>query len=559
MNQYDLKFIADADSELYIDGEYITQLTRGGIFKISLSEGEYIIQAKTKNPKIRFKDIIALNSNKVIDISFTKMLDSNQSLRSCLKLEKYKDLDTGKYGYIDSESKVVVIPAKYQYVSPFYFGLALVQYHSTYGFIDSSGAFVIEPLYESARSVTKHSSDSFPSYYILTNDGKDGILNHDLKWIVSLDEGYKVNNYYQLAEKSKSSVYFVFENNEGLFAIHNGVRFITKFIYSEVVFNDDCFVCEIPSTDHPAFNKYCIWNIVDGRVSMSSSSIKFLKKSPKFNKSGFAYIEGVDRTGWIDKRGHFVLIPEEEYDDYGDFDGKYALVVKENKVSYVDTNNKLLIPFIYDAASPFADGRALVMKDNLFGLIDENGRELCPCIYSTFNKPGMSCMGFPLAQVSIDKKYGCIDRDGNLVIPCEYERISFIKHNVIALSDKEGTKLVNSDNDLICIIRESIKLQGFCTSYIGTGRFLKRMNSWNADDAKSCKNYLEGTFIARKNEEYGVVNHLGEIVIPFEYDGITFSTIRKYYRARKSGKIYWFNSNGELVDNVLGYSTIQMD
>ena len=57
MNQYDLKFIADAECELYIDGEYITQLKRGGIYKTSQSEGEYIIQAKTKNPKIRIKDI----------------------------------------------------------------------------------------------------------------------------------------------------------------------------------------------------------------------------------------------------------------------------------------------------------------------------------------------------------------------------------------------------------------------------------------------------------------------------------------------------------------------
>lgn len=558
MNQYDLKFIADADCELYIDGEYMTQLKRGGIYKTSLTAGEYIIQAKTKNPKIRIKDIITLNSNRVIDISFTKMLENKLDIRSILQLEKYKDADTSLFGYIDSRSEVVVIPAKFKSAEPFHLGRALVKDDSKYGFINTSGVFVVEPLYESARSVFKHSSDSFPSYYILTNDGKSGILNNDFKWIVSLDEGYKVNNYYQLADKTKSGVYFVFENNEGLLAIHNGGSFITKFAYSQVVFNDDCFVCEIPCTDYPSFNKYSIINIENGYVSIPLSP-KVLKKFPKFNKCGFAYAEGLDMKGWIDKRGDFVLIPEEEYDDYGDFDGKYALVVKEDKVSYIDTSNKLLIPFMYDAASPFTDGRALVMKDNLFGLIDENGQELCPCVYSTFNKPGMSCMGFPLAKVSIDEKHGCIDKDGNLVIPCEYEKISFIKHNIIALSNSEGTRIVNRNNELICMIREPIELRGYCTSYSGTGRFLKRMNSWNADEAMSCKYNSESSFIARANDKYGLVNYLGEIILPFEYECIVFLGTRKYYRAWKTGKSYCFNSNGEIVENFLGYSTIQMD
>lgn len=557
MNQYDLKFIADADCELYIDGEYMTQLKRGGIYKTSLSEGEYIIQAKTKNPKIRIKDIITLNSNRVIDISFTKMLENKSDVLSSLELKKYKDADTSMFGYIDSLSEVVVIPARFKSVESFHLDRALVKYDSKYGFINTSGVFVVEPLYESAHRVFKHSSDSFPSYYILKRDGKEGILRHDFKWVLSLDEGYKVDNYYQLADNA--GVYFVCKNNEGLLAIHNGSRFITKFAYSRVVvFNDNCFVCEIPRTDYPSLNEYSIINIESGNVSYQLTT-QLLKEFPRFNKSGFAYAEGVDRKGWIDKRGHYVFIPEEEYDDYGDFDGKYALVVKGNKVSYIDTNNKLLIPFVYEAASPFTDGRALVMKNSLFGLIDESGQELCPCVYSTFNKPGMSCMGFPLAQVSIDEKYGCIDKDGNLVIPCKYEKISFIKHNIIALFNSEETRIVNSNNDLICTIREPIEIKGCCTCYTGTGRFLKQMNSWNAEESMSCKYNSDSSFIACANEKYGLLNYKGEIIIPFEYNGIIFISTRKCYRAWKSGKSYCFNSNGEIIDKILDYSTIRMD
>lgn len=541
MNQYDLKFVADAESELYIDGEWIAKLSRGEIYKVTLPEGEYVIQAKTKNPLLRYKELINHIKHRVLEISFTNVVNEKLDIRRRLQLYRFIDGDTNKQGYIDVASRVIVIPAKFEYVCPFYGGMAVVQSDSKWGIINDLGSFIFQPSYSYIKPVSKEKDCHLPDYYILYNDEGDGIIDSLKNWIISPSDGIRVTNIHKCNWKN----YFICQNRANKYAIHDGDKFMTKFVFDEIICSESCFICKQNSDKESS--KYSFIRLINNSVYYSFAD--FVKLGP-FNKCGYAYAEIGNSKGWVNTSGKYVFIPKDNFDDYGDFDGKYALVSKEGKVSYIDTNDNLLLPFIYDSASPFCEGRALVMKNNLFGLIDDTGNELCPCVYTSFKKPGVSCMGFPLAQVSLDGRYGCIDRDGKVVIPCIYLKINFIKNNIIALTDDEGVHFVNNNNEVITQKSNYYLLLKNCMDYTPEKRFLRPLNSWVADSGK-CKFCKFDKLVGRKDRKCGLLNFKNEIVLPFEYryihdEGADFHY--EYYEARKPGIRYDILPNGEVID-----------
>ena len=47
--------------------------------------------------------------------------------------------------------------------------------------------------------------------------------------------------------------------------------------------------------------------------------------------------------------------------------------MKGGKCGYIDKNNEVVIPFIYDAATPFEGGEGKVKKDGRWGTIFPDG------------------------------------------------------------------------------------------------------------------------------------------------------------------------------------------
>ena len=51
----------------------------------------------------------------------------------------------------------------------------------------------------------------------------------------------------------------------------------------------------------------------------------------------------------------------------------FASVVKGGKCCYINKENEVIIPFVYDAATPFEEGEAKVKKDGRWGTILPDG------------------------------------------------------------------------------------------------------------------------------------------------------------------------------------------
>ena len=97
-----------------------------------------------------------------------------------------------------------------------------------------------------------------------------------------------------------------------------------------------------------------------------------------------------------------LLLEAIDYHDGDEEDAKSALVLNDDSASYsapsarggifrkckgsrygfVDSDNRLVAPYIYSWASDFFEGRAIVAKNGKMGVIDSNGKKVLPVIYN---------------------------------------------------------------------------------------------------------------------------------------------------------------------------------
>lgn len=220
-------------------------------------------------------------------------------------------------------------------------------------------------------------------------------------------------------------------------------------------------------------------------------------------------------------------------------DGKYGF--------YDDSNNELIVPYLYDEAPSwypgsiefydnvgmggyplgvFSDGMALVYKkDQGFGFINELGIEVIPCQYA-------SAMRFNdgLAPVSIDReKWGYINKKGNLVIEYKYYR---------ACVFHEGCSMVTN------------KINGlYKTGYINNkGTQITHLEY----DPNVNGHFNEGLAKVSQNGKYGYIDQNGTIVIPLQYEWLYYGCFDDGYAiVKKSGKCGVIDKTGKIVIDFL--------
>jgi len=85
--------------------------------------------------------------------------------------------------------------------------------------------------------------------------------------------------------------------------------------------------------------------------------------------------------------------------------------------------------FIYDNVYDFSEGLAAVKKDGKIGFIDTDGREVIPCMYEMRGEGGIEYINKTrdyefsegLVAVKLGGKWGYIDRENNMVVDAIYD------------------------------------------------------------------------------------------------------------------------------------------
>ena len=77
----------------------------------------------------------------------------------------------------------------------------------------------------------------------------------------------------------------------------------------------------------------------------------------------------------------FIELNGEEYAIRSLFNNGMMILDKDDKMGCIDTNGKVVIPFVYEGLAFTSKGNLLVKKDGKIGAIDRNGKEILPQKY----------------------------------------------------------------------------------------------------------------------------------------------------------------------------------
>ncbi len=101
---------------------------------------------------------------------------------------------------------------------------------------------------------------------------------------------------------------------------------------------------------------------------------------------------------------------------YHSDDERLRVVRKGKKWGFLDKENNIVIPIIYDYAYSFREGVTAVKKGKKWGVIDEENNIVTPFIYEEVYE-----FREGLAAVKEGNKWGFIDKENNIVIPTIYD------------------------------------------------------------------------------------------------------------------------------------------
>ena len=304
----------------------------------------------------------------------------------------------GKYGYINSQGKMVIHP-QYEIANNYKEDRALVMLNGKYGFINKKGEYIIQPKF----SYLAEFSEGLALFG--TKDNKYGYINPEGKIVIDA----KFNNASSFSDGAA-----VVQNTAKNGYIDTKGNFILqpKYLYASSFSNGlACVVFTFLPETTGYINKqgetiiqlekfpkdpitFAGTTFIEGlafkRSKDGQGSLKWVLIDTKGNRVGDLYFDEVrdfnegyasvkvgNKWGAIGKKGSFEISPQFDY--LGELSEGLIPFQSNAKQGYVDKTGKVVIQPKYDFAMPFYEGLASVDVGSVIGYIDKTGE----FVYST--------------------------------------------------------------------------------------------------------------------------------------------------------------------------------
>lgn len=288
--------------------------------------------------------------------------------------------------------------------------------------------------------------------------------------------------------------------------------------------------------------------------------------------------EGGWRYGYLDKNGETVIPLIYTWGSY--FREGMAVIERDGKRGYIDKSGTLVIPCEWDIATWFNEGLACVGKRNAdgemkYGYIDQKGALKSPLEWDSAQ---IFCNGMAIvgkADAEGNTKWGYIDTTGALKIPCEWDYAEnfseglavVVKNEEFSYIDETGAIAIHiqgkncSNAETFCDGKayvwetdEEGKYQCSTINKKGDIEASWKFKKYNANCIFGNENSL---VLANKeddqgNNKWGVVSLEEEIIIPLEFDDVSWDFrdgIIAFVKKNADGERKWgyVSETGETV------------
>ncbi|MCC6413586.1 MAG: TonB family protein [Saprospiraceae bacterium] len=239
--------------------------------------------------------------------------------------------------------------------------------------------------------------------------------------------------------------------------------------------------------------------------------------------------------------------------------GIYAQISRKTdlqtgKMGFVDASGNTLVPLEYDFL-PFQYAPKMVArKGDKRGVIDDKGQTIVPFDYHTIQ---LEKNGFALVSKDKSKQpvLGLLDSAGKVVLPLAYEYVAVLDSQLlaarlfnskeIAVFDKNGKQLFKTEGNNA--------MPGFGDSTVliqKANRTTYWVNLRGAiiTPAKYAKTeWSDGDYFIVYQNNFGVLNDLGDTVVPFLYRGIKPLNKGHFAATDSSYRNFLLNNRGQIL------------
>lgn len=213
-------------------------------------------------------------------------------------------------------------------------------------------------------------------------------------------------------------------------------------------------------------------------------------------------------------------------------------VKKNGKYGLIDLNGKELLPCEYDEIKALEgiENSIVIIKDNKQGIINSKGSIIVEPIYSEVKNLGET---YKEGYITIDEegRQGLISTTKKQLLENQYEEIQQIYlANYYLIKENGKLKLINSSGEILLEEGfDDIKSATTKGVIFTKGDLYGEISITGETIIEPKYQYLkeveEGTYIAKQNDKYGIIDGEGNEKVAFEYTNITYNEKAKLYIA----------------------------
>lgn len=268
-----------------------------------------------------------------------------------------------------------------------------------------------------------------------------------------------------------------------------------------------------------------------GVINSENKIVVPIKYKSIFNsgeKGIFVIKDASDNVGLFSATAQKIIVEPQYFEIEGFSEG--LATVKKRKADFgflwgaIDANGAIIIPVEYDYLGVLKEGLINFQKDNKMGFLDRNNKVVIPAMYydfSTFSD------GLAAVKVSETGKYGYIDKSNTLVIPADYEDANPFFGGFAAVAKRKGYTSSKPG-------QKSVTVPGQWVVIDKTGKIIQERSF----DRVSFLN-PGGLFIIESEGKKGTMNTQGMPILPMEYSDVSIDkagyTVFKTIDTKKYG------------------------
>lgn len=368
-------------------------------------------------------------------------------------------IDGGRFGFM-SEDGLTLIPAKFDYVTPFREGLSIVSVDGKQGVINKLNQQVVKPKYDAVSDFSK-------GYATIELDGKYGLIDRN---------GFELLAciYEDIGQFSEGLIYASINGKYGYYS-ERGELLLNHWYDEASDFKNG--KAKVRVGDKMAFvnqnGQYELHPIYESVEVLTDSLYIFAEK---------------DRFGLLNANG--LVVQEARFDEIGSMSQGLAIAAIDNELVYLNEKGQIHIQNAYERfpndldKGEFRDSIAVAVKGGKYGRIDLRNKVLTRFKFSNI---GIGKDAFP---AQMDALWGLYNNEGKVILKPAYHSLSYLTSNLLLASKGDSLGVIKKDGSSVLPMR--------------------------FQELKMIENEY---FIVKSNGKWGLYR-LNEVLLPAEYDQI---------------------------------------